>query len=530
MNKSKKVTIEDLGLKFDGMPEAQSAFLRKCAEMVVNVVNKSNEGLISDDEFLEKMNEAIKPFKDVKNDDFQKLVKENEDMQTLVKSLGEEIETLKKKGLIGPNFESKFDESFNEMYDSESFQKFAFQHGASAKGFVIKDISLTQNYTGDSQVMLTGQSKDVVTQARDKQSHIRDYAVVLEGDPEQNSIAYQEIYDVDRNARYVSENGMLPESMVKIREKSAEVKRAGTHFRISKRMLKSRVYIRSFILNMAVEAVRNNEDFGILYGDGSGDTVKGITTYEGVLPVETILTDNIVSIPAGGIEKLTKVGNGVLIELSKPYDLIRDGFKIIVSGATTNTGLNGTFDVIRQTDTTILLEGASLKDDATDAQKAADLAALTAVVRNGLYQSIESPNSMDALQAAVAVMTYAQFRPTFLALNPLTITAICCEKATDGNRLDVVRDANGNLKVGNLTVMPNTDIPMGKYFIGDLRNGAKIVDYTAMTLEWADDVNCKLKNQVVLICQEEFILMVECPWAFSYGKISSLIAALKKTS
>ena len=30
---SKKVTVEDLGLKFDGMPEAQAAFLRKCAEM-----------------------------------------------------------------------------------------------------------------------------------------------------------------------------------------------------------------------------------------------------------------------------------------------------------------------------------------------------------------------------------------------------------------------------------------------------------------------------------------------------------------
>lgn len=92
----------------------------------------------------------------------------------------------------------------------------------------------------------------------------------------------------------------------------------------------------------------------------------------------------------------------------------------------------------------------------------------------------------------------------------------------------MVRDANGNLRVGNLTVVPNTDIPMGHYFLGDFRNGAKIVDYTTMTLEWADDVNCKLKNQVVLICQEELILLVECPWAFSFGKIADLITALAK--
>ena len=29
---SKKVTIEDLGLKFDSMSEAQAGFLKKCAE------------------------------------------------------------------------------------------------------------------------------------------------------------------------------------------------------------------------------------------------------------------------------------------------------------------------------------------------------------------------------------------------------------------------------------------------------------------------------------------------------------------
>ena len=156
---SKKVTVEDLGLKFDGMPEAQAAFLRKCAEMVVNVVNKSNEGQLTDEQFMEKMNTALKPFAGIDNESIQSLIKENSELQTLTKSLGE------KKG-ISTDFVSKFDESFNEMYDSESFQKFAFQHGASAKGFVLKDISLTQNYTGDSHVMLTGQSNDVVTQAR----------------------------------------------------------------------------------------------------------------------------------------------------------------------------------------------------------------------------------------------------------------------------------------------------------------------------------------------------------------------------
>lgn len=517
---SKKVTVADLGLKFDGMPEAQSAFLRKCAEMVVDVVNKGNEGSMTPEEFAEKMANALKPFEGIDNEAFKSLVKENTEMQTLVKSLGEEIEKLKQKG-ISTDFISKFDESFNEMYDSEKFQKFAFENGAPAKGFVIKDISLTGNYTGET--MLTDQSNVVVTRAVDKRDHIRNHATVLQGDPEKPYYGYQEIYDVDRNARYVSENGMLPESMLKIREATAEVKRAGTHFKLSKRMLKSRVYVRSFILNKIVAAVRMNEDFGILFGDGSGDNLKGITTYEGVLPVETIIAQSIVTYAAGGVESAEVVENGVLLHLNKPNDFIMEGLKVVVAGATANAGLNGTFDVIKQNDTTILLEGAEVSNETA---LASDTALFTLAFKNGLYKSIESPNSIDALNAAVAVMTYAEYVPTILAVNPLTITAIQSEKATDGNRLDVVRDINGNLRVGNLTVVPNKDIPMGKYFLGDLNNGACIVDYTPLTLEWADDVNTKLKNQVVLMAQEELIVPVFCPWAFAYGKISDLKAAL----
>lgn len=517
---SKKVTIEDLGLKFDGMPEAQRTFLEKCAEMVVEVVNKGNEGQISSDEFTEKMNDALKPFKGVDNESIKALVKENDEMRDLLKNLGEEIEKLKQKG-ISTGFISKFDESFNEMYDSEKFQKFAFENGAPAKGFVIKDISLTGNYTG--QTMLTEQSDIVVTRAVDKRDHIRNHATVLQGDPEKPYYGYQEIYDVDRNARYVSENGMLPESMLKIREATAEVKRAGTYFKLSKRMLKNRVYIRSFILNKIVAAVRMNEDFGILFGDGLGDNLKGITTYEGVLPVETIISQSIVSVAAGGVESAEKAGNGVLIHLANPNDFIMEGLKVVVDGASANSGLNGTFDVIKQNDTTLLLEGAEVADEDS---LLSDAALLTLDFKNGLYQSIESPNSIDALNAAVAVMTYAEYVPTILAVNPLTITAIQSEKATDGNRLDVVRDINGNLRIGNLTVVPNKDIPMGKYFLGDLNNGASIVDYTPLTLEWADDVNTKLRNQVVLMAQEELIVPVFCPWAFAYGKISDLKAAL----
>lgn len=522
----KEVKVKDLGLDFNGMPENTRPFMEKCAQMIVDVVNKSNADLITDQEMADQIAKALKPFKEFDNESFKALADDYAKAIETIKNLGEEIGKLKQKG-ISTDFISKFDEDFNAMYDSEKFQSFINDHGAAAKGYAIKDVSLTDNYTGEQRAMLTQQSGIIVTQARDKKDHIRNHVQFLESDDEKTSITYQEIYDVDRNARYVTENGMLPESSFKVREKTAEVKRAGTYFRLSKRMLKNRKFVRSFVLLKVVEAVLNAEDFGILYGDGEGDNLKGITTYDGVRSVEDILTDNIISIPAGGVESIKKAGNGVFINLAKPYDLMREGFKMVVAGATKNTSLNGTFDVIRYTDTTLLLEGVKLtNEEASDLEE--DAAALTIKVRNGLYQSMEEPNSIDALNAVVAVMSYAEFAPTILMLNPLTITMISSEKATDGNRLNIASDFEGNMRIGNLTVTPCKDVPVGEYFSGDMNAGCAIIEYTKLMLEWCDDVETKLKNQVVLYAQEELIFPVMAPHAFTRGKLSALRNALKK--
>ena len=154
---------------------------------------------------------------------------------------------------------------------------------------------------------------------------------------------------------------------------------------------------------------------------------------------------------------------------------------------------------------------------------------MTFKVNHGAFKSVESPNSIDALETAVAVMTYAQFAPTVLVLNPITLNSIRTEKATDGNRLEVVKDMNGNPIIAGLRVIPYTGIAPGKYFLGDMQRGAQIIDYTPLTVEWADDVETKLKNQVVLLAQAEMIVPVFCPWAFAYGTISKLKTAITKS-
>lgn len=514
---TEKEVLDILGIKTAGMPEEQKNFVLNLSGAFTEAINKSIEGTID----TKGLKDALAPLNEQKVA-LDALSKENQELVAQVKNLSEALEKMKKKG-VSLDFVSKFNEKFDEMYDSPKFQNFINNLEKSSGSFQFKDISMTNNYTGTN--LITQPLDRVVSQAADKRLHVRDFATTMPGDPETPMLSFQQIYDVDRNARYVSENGTLPESSLKIKEVTAQVSRVGSHFKLSKRALKSRVFLRGYVLNCLMSGVRDAEDFQILFGDGSGDNLKGITKYEGVRAVEDIIQDNIFTVAATGVTAVEKRENGVILELKEPNDLLIDGLKVVVAGATTNTKLNGTFDVVKANDRQIFLEGVEVTNEG---ELATDAAKLALTIRNGAYKSIETPNSIDALETAISVMTYAQYYPTVIVLNPVTLNAIRCEKATDGNRLEVVKDINGNPVIGGLRVVPYTGIPVGKYFLGDFQTGANIVDYTPLTAEWADDVETKLKNQVVLIAQAEMIVPVFCPWAFAYGSINALKTAIKK--
>lgn len=521
MKLTEKQVGDILGIKTANLPDEQKQFVNTLTSAFTEAINKSLEDIPD----TSKMTEALKPFEGLNEKKLKEMIGEqNVELVKQVKSLADAFEKMKKNG-VGLDFVSKFNERFDEMYDSPQFQDFLNGKEKGTSGFAFKDISVTSNIVPGGTVLLTQQSNVGVSQFNEKKLHVRDFATVLPGDPEFPIFAFQQIYEVDRNARYVAENGMLPESSLKIKEESAQVSRVGHHFKLSKRALKCKTYLRGFVMTCLISGVRDAEDFAILFGDGSGDNLKGITKYDGVLPVEKIISDTIISGEAGSIATVTKVANGAVVELATPYDLLIEGLKITFAGATTNTALNGTFDVIKMNDRQIFLEGCEITDDGA---LATDAAAMTFKVNNGAFKSVESPNSIDALETAVAVMTYGQFAPTILVLNPITINSIRTEKATDGNRLDVVKDMKGNPIIAGLPVVPYTGIPAGKYFLGDLANGAQIIDFTPLTVEWADDVNTKLKNQVVLMAQSEEIVPVFCPWAFAYGNINALKQAIAK--
>lgn len=508
------------------LKKQQEEFLAKMETKMQSIVDNAIKGVITKEDVTAQVNEAIKAFEG----EFK--VKASEEVNELakqVKTLGENIAKMKSYGFTNENI-SQFAAKVDEMMESEQYKNFVANRCKSTGRFdnlTMKDVSMTNDYQGN--VLIAQQSDRIVSQVGHNKQHMKDVITTLDIEPEHTSIAYTQIYHVDRNARYAAENGTLPESSFKIKEMTAGLNRVGHHIRISKRMLKSRAYVRSFILNLMPEAVFNAMDAQILFGDGSGDNPLGITRYEGVLPVENIISQAIYTGAAGSVDSIeTRANNtGIVVVLKDPIDIMRDGMQITF-GASDNTityknALNGkTFEVIKETDTRLIIDGVAYSGEEAHPEL------ISFTINHGAFKSVETPNSQDALEAAVAVMTYGEFVPSAIVINPITLFQMLTEKDTTGRRLEFVKDAFGNLVVGGVPVISTNAVPTGKYFIGDFRNGVNLVTYTQLNIEFAEGVDEKLRNQTVCIAQMELMMPVYCPWAFAYGSVSALKTALTK--
>ena len=506
------------------LEQQQEAFLKSIEGKMQAIVDKAIAGVITKEQVTQQVNEAIKGFED------EHQVKANEEIQELakqIKTLGESISKMKQAGMT-TDMISGFAKRIDEMMDSEKFQDFIqgkTRKSGAFDGFSLKDIvSITANgldaanYTGDN--LISRQDNRYFSKYNPAKLHMRDIVNVLQGDPEHPTLTFGQVDSVDRNFRYVTENGELPESAFTLKEVTANTSRVGTHLKVSKRMLKSRIFVRSWLIATLPDRMYLAEDWGMLFGDGTGESMLGIVNITGCTPVETIIGTAVVTLSAGTVESFTTYNSGAdtIIEFKAAQPDIMEGMKITLA----NTGVsaaNATFDVIKMNDRQFLLKGCAYSSSLS-------VANTTATVRHGAYKSIAYPNSADVIKTIIAVMSYAQYSPTAVVMNPITLNAIECEKDTTGRNLGLVVGNNGVKYIGGVPVIELNSMPIGKYFVGDFMNGADLVDYTSMSIEFAEDVNTKLKNYVAVICQEEAIWAVYMPWAFAYGSLADVKTAI----
>lgn len=521
----KKFEVSDFNVKMDHLSGEEKGFMEKMLGVLCEVMNKALDGVLSpeqvEDQF-KSVNESLQE----KGEKYEQIVKDNEELVKQVKSLSESIEKMKDKGL-SMNVVNKFDAKIDEMLQSQKFTDFA--SGRSGKksgvfeGFSLKDVtptSMSSDYTGS--ILISQQRPDVVSQTGLKKLHVRDLLTKTTGEPEYPSLTFTQVYDMDRNARYVSENGRLPQSSIKAKEVTYATKRLGTFINISKRMLKSRVYLRSYILAHLPEAVWMAEDWNLLFGDDAGENLLGIANNIGCVPVETIISNSVVSGDAGTVKSVKSHNSGkdTIIEFTGAYDLILDGMNIKFTGAEVITDLNKSNALVKMNDRQILLPGVAFTNTETA------YASMSWEVTNPASESVFEPNSEDVVRSIFAVMTFGGFMPDAIILNPMDVNIMESEKDTTGRNLGLVTIVNGVKHIAGRPIVEYAGMPAGKYLAGDFKAAAELVDYTSLTLEWAEDVESKLTNTVNLLAQEEIIFPVTMPWAFTFGSLAAVKAAI----
>jgi len=524
-----KVKKSDFGYNLDNIKDAeQKSFMDNILGSMCDVVNKANEGLITKEDMDAQFAAINEKLQGYDADKFAQVVKDNEELREMLKKSMEVIAKAQERGNGAMEVISKFDEKLNEMFDSEKFQDFVegkTRKSGAFEGFSLKDIVSitangldTANYTGT--ILISQQDHRYFSKYNPAKLHMRDVLNIIQGDPQFSTYTFGQVASVDRNIRYVTENGELPESSISLKEVTANTVRVGTHLKVSKRMLKSRIFLRSYLLATLPDRVYLAEDWNILFGDGSGDQLLGIANQTGSVPVETIIGSAVVTISAGDVDSVATYNSGAdtIITFADPQPDIIEGMNITIANSGVSA-FNKTWPVVKMNDRQILIKGGAYSSSLVAAN-------ITGTVNSGAYKSIAYPNSADVINTIFAVMNYAQYSPTAIVLNPITVNQIMAEKDTTGRSLELVVNNNGVKYINGIPVLEMNSIPVGKYLVGDFANAANLIDYTALTLEWAEDVDSKLKNYVALIAQEEIIFPVYMPWAFAYGDLASVKTAI----
>lgn len=529
--------IITLAKKDSGMSAEEEEFLNKIEGPLNEAFDNFSKGFITEERLqgiIEKsMTDFINKNKDkMPADDLKKSL---DDMQETVKTVVKEIQKMKDGGITLGNG-SMIEKAIDEIIDNPKMVDFINSKSRTTGKipFNIKGIvSLENNYEGN--LLTTQQTGRVIVDVNERRINVRDLMTVDQGDPEFTSIAYAKIVDLDRNAVAVSENGRLPESAFKMKEETANIARIGTHVNISKRLLKSRPYLRSFLINRLPKWVRMAEDFQILFGDGTGDNLLGIVGQSN--DISKWLTAVVAKGEAGSVESVESYNKGeqTMITFSKPFDKIEEGMLIKFTGAPevtsgTASKLNSENMMHKHNDRKIMIDVpyADIVPQSAGKLTTEQISALTFEVKNNFFNTVEDPNYGDAINAVIAVLTYGEFTPNVVALNPSDVFMIQTLKDTSGRSLDLITGMDGTKRISGRVIVETTIVPPGYYFIGDMANAAALVDYTSLFIEFAEDIESKLTNQVTVIAQEEVLMPVYNPYAFAYGKLDDVLAAITK--
>lgn len=477
-----------------------------------DMVAKAKSGLMSKEDFDKEFDAIKTKLKDIDGEKFKQFEATLEKYEGIVKTQGEELRKLQDGGAPGSN-KNSLRKELEKALESPEYKEFVDSNGKKKASFSLKAVSVTSDYTGNSLTHITSRDSRVVDHPEVKRLNIRDLLTVMPTDLPY--LAFTEVYDWDRNAGVIGENGELAESTFKVREATVDAKRIGTHIPLSKRMLRSASFVVGHIMQKLPAMVKYQEDFQLLHGDGAGDNVLGV--FKKAQDFTTLINTSITG-AAGAVSSVASYDGGAkaIVTFAANQNL-NNGDTITFANAT-HTGYNAAFAATVISPTQILIDKSYTAE--------ADTSAWTFTVNSPFKDSIEAAQEIDVLKVAKTLVTVQEYMATGYVLNPVDATKIETLKGSDEHYIDVQRLENGVLTIGGLPVVETTAMPAGKFIVGDWVLAAALAQFAELTLEFSESTQEKLKNMVEAIIQEEVLFPIYNPYMFVTGSFATAKTAI----
>lgn len=487
--------------------------LEKFKDEFKKLSDDSRKGLITEDEFNKKFNEISEKLNDFDSDIFKTFKNNLDDLNEKIKLQGTEITKLKDGGLPGGK-PVTLKSQLEEIVQSDEYKAFVDSGGKKKAEFKLKTVSVTSDYTGNSLVHITTRDPRIVDHPQVLRLNVRDLLTVAPTD--MPYLAFTEVYDWVRAVSSTGENTSLPESSFKIRESTTDAKRIGTHVPLSKRILKSAAFVTSHLAQRLPAQVKYNEDFQLLWGDGAGNNLTGI--FKVADDFATIINSSITG-SAGDVTSIATYDGGTKTLVTfTANELINNG-DVITFANTTGATYDNSYTAIVISPTQIIIEQSYTAD-------ANVLANWTFTVNSQFKDAIETAQEIDVLKVLRTLVTQQEYTCNGFVLNPVDATKIETLKGSDEHYLEVVRDANGILRISGVPVVETTAIPAGKFAGGDWILAAALYEFTSLTLEFSESTQEKLTNSVEAIIQEEVLFPIYNKYMFVVGDFSTAKAAI----
>lgn len=496
------------------LDEDQRKFLEHIIKVNTDKIEEFKKGLITQEQLDKALTKQMNELKENKElaDKVTSLVTQIENQKTILAKQGDEITKLKENGGKNENAKTLRDH-LGDFLKSDDFKAFAEKNGRGKVKIEIKQVDITNDYTGGTW-LITTRSDRVLDHPAVRKINMRDIIPVMPTDLPY--LAFPEVYSKIDNVTMNTENGTLTEGSFKIREAQTEVKRLGNFMKISKRMLKAVTWLQNHLALRIPAMVRFVEDFQILFGDNVGNNLNGLTRNATAFNLSTAITyvaTNIASIATWESGTKTKV------TFAADHGLL--GGETVTFSNAVNAVYNAAFKIVVFDARSIIIDAAY-----TIAGPETPLT-WTGTGSHPFYHSIDDANRYDVLSVAIAMLNQYEYQATGIVMNQVDSCLLTTSKGTDGHYLGIQRGADGILRVDGVPVVETNAMPAGKFLVGDLLMACELLEFTKISIEITDDVTYKLNNEVAVIAEEEVLFPIYNKYMFIYGDFASAITELE---